>query len=56
MLVKFLHSHKIPLQIAGKVFVLVVNILLVYVFVCLCVCVFVCLFVCLFARVFGSVV
>ena len=42
MLVKFLHSHKIPLQIAGKVFVLVVKILLVYLFTCLFVSLFVC--------------
>ena len=43
MLVKFLHSHKIPLQIAGKVLVLVVKILLVYCFTCLFICLFVCL-------------
>ena len=42
MLVKFLHSHKIPLQIAGKVLVLVVKILLVYCFTCLFICLFVC--------------
>ena len=40
MLVKFLHSHKIPLQIAGKVLVLVVKILLVYCFTCLFICLF----------------
>ena len=53
MLLKFLHSHKIPLQIAGKVFVLVVKILLVHLFTCLFVSLFVCLFfVCMFLICF----
>ena len=47
MLVKFLHSHKIALQIAGKVLVLVVKILLVYLFVCLSVCLYVFCLLCL---------
>ena len=54
MLVKFLHSHKIPLQIAGKVFVLVVKILLVHLFTCLFVSLFVCfLFVCFLFALLG---
>ena len=43
MLAKFLYSHKFPLQIVGKVLVVVVKFLSVYSFTCLFICLFVCL-------------